>query len=63
MGFIVAAVIAVTCGGYIGVAWDRYQRRHDDHRPLYQRQRLTRQQLERLHIVDDEHTRRWDEHE
>ena len=60
-GFACALVIGLICGGFAGVAWDRYQRRYDDHRPKYQQRRMTRQQLDRLHIVDDEHTKRWDD--
>jgi len=60
-GFACAMVIGVFCGAFVGVAWDRYSRRYDDHRPSYQRKAVSKERLARMHILDDEHTRRWDD--
>ena len=57
----VAVALGICFGGYCGVAWDRYQRRNDDHRPRYQRDAVSKERLARLHVVDDEHTQRWDD--
>jgi hypothetical protein len=61
IGWALALMAGIAVGGYIGVAWDRYQRRNDDHRPTYQRDAVSKQRLARLHVVDDEHTHRWNE--
>ena len=50
-GFIAASGIAIVCGGYIGVAWDRYKRRPPDDRP---RRWVESLRMEKLYVIDDE---------
>ena len=51
LGLLAASVIAIICGGYIGVAYDRYTRR-----PPYDRPRLWVEsvRMEKLHVIDDD---------
>jgi hypothetical protein len=60
-GFALALTLGICFGGFIGVAWDRWQRRYDDHRPSYQRKAVSKERLARMHILNEDNTQRWDE--
>ena len=52
-GLAICGALGIACGGYVGVAWDRYSRRHDDKRAEYQRRVVHPSRIERMHIIKD----------
>jgi len=51
---LIGLVIGVVCGGFLGVAWDRWSRRDDDKRPEYLRRVVHPSRLARMHVIEDE---------